>query len=541
MTNIEAKCFLLESKNYANFQIPEYFDFQKILNKVDKFISGKDLKSFHSTKIDASGKNKVICPSELENVNYKFVNNKDGKYSYRPFQLIHPVLYTSLVQLIAEKDNWIKLGKRFKKLHKNPSIECVSMPVKSIEDNITDLSATILNWWSNIEQKSIELAMDYDYVIHTDITNCYPNIYTHSIAWAIETKKVAKKTRDKSLLGNKIDVILQSMSYGQTNGIPQGSVLMDFIAEMVLGYADLQLSKRIKRIKNEYKILRYRDDYRIFANSPILAEEIMKNLTDVLSDLGLSLGASKTIVSQDIIRTSIKKDKLAWITTVNYRYSFQKQLLLINDFSHRYPNSGQLSNALEKFYSRIEKFKKEFNDTHALISIIVDIAFRNPRVYPISTAIISVLIKQLTKKNQKVVINKTIKKFGRIPNTGHMMIWLQRIVVGNSPNQKFDERLCKIVSSEKKKLWNSKWLNGRLKELVDNTEIINKKTIKKLDKQIPIESVKEIGYSASIDLGDPIILQGKEAEELVEFQKKVEEYLNITNSKSKNTYSSRRP
>jgi len=70
---------------------------------------------------------------------------------------------------------------------------------------------------------------------------------------------------------------------------------------------------------------------------------------------------------------------------------------------------------------------------------------------------------------------------------------------------------------------------------VDNTEIINKKTIKKLDKQIPIESVKEIGYSASIDLGDPIILQGKEAEELVEFQKKVEEYLNITNSKSKNT------
>jgi hypothetical protein len=29
---------------------------------------------------------------------------------------------------------------------------------------------------------------------------------------------------------------MQGMNYGQTNGIPQGSVLMDFIAEMVLGF-----------------------------------------------------------------------------------------------------------------------------------------------------------------------------------------------------------------------------------------------------------------------------------------------------------------
>ena len=525
MKSLEAKEFLLESKNYANFQIPEYFDFQKVLNKVDKFIIGKDLKSFHSTKVDDKGKNRILFPSELENVNYKFVNNKDGKYSYRPFQLIHPVLYTSLVQLITDKQNWKKLKKRFRKLHKNDEIECVSMPVKSIKNEMTDLSATILNWWSNIEQRSIELAMDFDYVIHTDITNCYPNIYTHSVAWAVETKKVAKKTRDRSLLGNKIDTILQSMSYGQTNGIPQGSVLMDFVAELVLGYADLELSKKIDQFKGKYKILRYRDDYRIFANSPILAEEIMKNLTDVLSDLGLSLGASKTIVSQDIIRSSVKKDKLSWITTVNYRYSFQKQLLLINDFSHKHPNSGQLSNALEKFYKRIEKFKREFNDTHALISIIVDIAYRNPRVYPICTAIISVLIKQLSKKNQKIVIKKTIKKFGRIPNTGHMMVWLQRIVVGNSSQLKFDEKLCKLVLDNKKKLWNSKWLNGQLKKIVNDTDIVDRKAIEKLEKHIPISSVREVRYDASVDFSIPIVLEGKEAEELVEMQKLVKEHL----------------
>lgn len=36
------------------------------------------------------------------------------------------------------------------------------------------------------------------------------------------------------------------MQHNQTNGIPQGSVLMDFVAEIVLGYVDLRLSKELK-------------------------------------------------------------------------------------------------------------------------------------------------------------------------------------------------------------------------------------------------------------------------------------------------------
>ena len=39
------------------------------------------------------------------------------------------------------------------------------------------------------------------------------------------------------------------MSYGQTNGIPQGSILTDFIAEIVLGYADEQISSEINKNK----------------------------------------------------------------------------------------------------------------------------------------------------------------------------------------------------------------------------------------------------------------------------------------------------
>ena len=79
----------------------------------------------------------------------------------------------------------------------------------------------------------------------TDITDCYGSIYTHSIPWALHTKEKAKKEKaTKKLIGNIIDFLLQKMSYDQTNGIPQGSVLMDFIGEIVLGYADLELTKK---------------------------------------------------------------------------------------------------------------------------------------------------------------------------------------------------------------------------------------------------------------------------------------------------------
>jgi hypothetical protein len=53
---------------------------------------------------------------------------------------------------------------------------------------------------------------------------------------ALYGKEEAKDNRHKSSLGNDVDKLIRSMRYGQTNGIPQGSVLMDFIAEMVLGY-----------------------------------------------------------------------------------------------------------------------------------------------------------------------------------------------------------------------------------------------------------------------------------------------------------------
>ncbi len=306
----DARRFFLKEESYFNFDLPKYFAFQNIIQNVSKKIEGKLLKDFYGN----SEMHKAIYPCDFEGVNYKFLNNKDGKYAWRPFQLIHPALYVSLVHRITEKDNWDFIVKRFKEFSNASLINCLSIPLES-KNTLSDKATSISNWWHTIEQKSIELALDYEYILHTDITDCYGSIYTHTIAWALHTKEIAKRERRRNkLIGNVMDKHLQDMSFGQTNGIPQGSVLIDFIAEMVLGFADLQLTERIKTSGlDDFKIIRYRDDYRIFTNNPQSGELIVKQVTEILIELGMRLNTQKTLVSNNVVQDSLKSDKVYWL------------------------------------------------------------------------------------------------------------------------------------------------------------------------------------------------------------------------------------
>ena len=268
LSNQQASKFFLKEESYFSFDLPPYFTFSKLIKDVSKKIEGKNLSDFYSK----SSNNKSLKPEQFEGVNYKLLSNKNGQYTWRSFQLIHPALYVSLVHKITEKNHWETIIERFKKFRQESQIECVSLPIQS-KNKQSDKEEQVGRWWREVEQKSIELSLDYAYLYRTDITDCYSSIYTHSVVWVLHGKKIAKNNKrgDKNLIGNIIDRRLKSMSYGQTNGIPQGSVLMDFIAEMVLGYADKLLSIKLENIE-DYKIIRYRDDYRIFVNNPQDAE-----------------------------------------------------------------------------------------------------------------------------------------------------------------------------------------------------------------------------------------------------------------------------
>ena len=492
----EARSFFLKSESYCKMDLPPYFVFDKLLRFISEKIGDGDPDNFYDR-----GKLKSLSLSSDE-INHAIFSNKDGKYAWQRLQLINPFLYVSLVHEITQERHWEAIKKRFEYLSRNRKIECASYPVESLTGQ-KDKAEQISSWREKLEQQSLSLALDYEYLIHTDISDCYGSMYTHSIAWALHGKEEARRRRGRkyrrNMTGNMIDGCIQDMRGGQTNGIPQGSVLMDFVAEMVLGYLDSRLSERIEDEKIEdYRILRYRDDYRIFTNNPKDGEAILKLLTEELADPGLKLNSSKTLVTDEVIRESIKPDKLFWIGQGRREKDFQKQLLIIHDLAVRFPDSGSLVTALNDYYRMIdtddriaEMIKK---DIPQLISIITDIAYRNRKVYNISCAILSKFVCLIDDDEQKKeMIEKIERRLARIPNIGHLEIWLQRITVDFDRGRSYEEKLCRLVgrgASGTGDIWDFSWLNGGLDEEIGRIGIVDEKRIEDLPPSVGEDEVE---------------------------------------------------
>lgn len=485
LNNEEAKTLLLKRDSYSNISLPEYFSFQELLDKIDKTLKGKNISDFRDHS---------YSPRDVNNVNYKLLSNKDGKFAWRPFQLINPAIYVSLVNTITKESNWKIIRERFVIFQENDKIECHSLPAIPEPKTKTKGTAQILIWWQMIEQKSLALALDFKYVLHTDIADCYSSIYTHSIPWAIHTKAKAKKNRKNSLLGNAIDNHLQDMSYGQTNGIPQGSVLMDFIAEIVLGYVDLLLTKKLdSKSIVDYKILRFRDDYRIFTNNSFLAEQIAKELSETLSDIGLKLNSNKTIASDDIIKSSLKPDKRYWISNKRITGSKQKWLIQLYLLSEKFPNSGTIETQMREFLIGLKKSKNKDVNLETLISLVTEISLRNPRVVPTCIAILSIFLSRIKNDKEKLALADKIKnKFKEIPNSSFMMVWFQRLHLKINKSEDYDEPLCKKITDNSVIIWNIEWLNDKLKNVFNETSIIEEKIFTETKKKVSKSEIKKI-------------------------------------------------
>lgn len=486
MTSTEAKAFFLKGESYCNFDLPEYFSFNALLKTIDVLIDRKSITSYFI---------KDSHPKTLEGVNYIILNNKDGRYGWRRMELIHPALYVALVNLITLEPNWQFLLERFKAF-KSQKINCMSIPVVSTSSK-ADQAEQVLNWWLGVEQESIKLSTQYDHLIQVDLTDCYGAIYTHSIAWALHTKSVAKKnSRNKyAMLGDEIDTLIRHMRNGQTNGIPQGSVLMNFISEILLGYFDAEVIKKIGA-KHKYKIIRYRDDYRIFIDDLSFGKNIVKIISECAADLGLKLNGVKTQISKNVVSDSIKKDKLDWLMMAKNESSLQKQLLQIHHHAISHPNTGSVVHALNDFYKNILN-KDKIQDAEVQISISVDIAFHNPKTYPIASAIISKLLSTI--KNTKVkgqIIRKIQIKFSKIPNTGHMEIWLQRVTYPFDQSITYGEELCKLITSNKANVWNNNWISSPvLRNAINPNKIIIKSKLKSIK---PVIQSQEVDLFASL-------------------------------------------
>ena len=524
----EAMDFFMKSEQYHGFELPEYFTFDEVLKYVREKVGTIPYEECLQ---------KGISPESLTGVNLDILLNKDGRYAVRPIILANPFLYYFLVREVCCENNWQIIKDLFERFIV-PHITSCAIPVIPGEKEAFHKATTINNWWNSMEQRSIELSLEYRYMFVTDITNCYGSVNPQTFDWAFMLKGTSCEKDNESIIAKNIQKYLRAFQQGRNIGIPQGSAIFDFVGEIILGYSDLLLHEALLEKAKEYEeqgktfpdyeIIRYRDDYRIFCSNKDALEDISYTLQKVLERLNFRMNSQKTKISESIVTDAVKSDKLAYIYNtpifnkkgVDFD-SYEKHLLYILMFARQYPDSGSIKTMLSDIDKRLEEWlhpqdeKKETEsilwgdvdlseDGHlvktdrkkakepyyipggsvrAMSAICVQIALENVGCAHYALRIISRMIDSLKDmKEKQSIIDLVYNKLCNQPNSDYNQLWLQNMTYtqdkknGTSP---YSLRLCQLVAGKKvQPLWNNEWLNSELAKNLPYDSIVNKETLK---------------------------------------------------------------
>ena len=510
LNHTEAMDFFLKSEQYHGFELPEYFVFDDLLQNVKNAIGETPYEECLQED---------MSPAQLPDVNLDILLNKDGRYAVRPIILANPFLYYFLVREICNEQSWTVIKHLFEKFNV-PHITSCALPVIPKEREPFHKSTTILNWWSSMEQRSIELSLEYRYMFVTDITNCYGSVNPQAFDWVFSFKGTEYETEHVNPIAKNIQKYLRAFQQGRNIGIPQGSAIFDFVGEIILGYSDLLLHEAIQRegITAPYEIIRYRDDYRIFCNDKDELEKISYILQHVLERLNFRMNSKKTKISNSIVTDAVKPDKLAYIynTPIFNKKgcdfdSFEKHLLYILMFARQYPDSGSIKTMLSDIDKRIEDWLKPYEEEVTTIPILEDdepktekitkqrrlvggsvramsavcaqIALENVGCCHYALRVLSRMVDSLKDEKEKsAIISLVYSKPCNQPNSDYNQLWLQNITYqqdkknGTSP---YEMRLCRVVVGDKNvELWNNEWVKPSLTSEIKYDNVIDKDTLK---------------------------------------------------------------
>lgn len=520
LSDEDAYHYFMRENVYTTLSLPNYFNFSLILRKIEAeykswSIQNPDLTSQEHYKNEVLDPNTKIKPKNLDNTNYSIAINKEGAYSFRRISITNPIIYFHLIKLITYPSNWeiiIKRFKQFQSISNNiavSSIQNIQADNTAPQTNLVGLS--IHGWWRNYELASIRHSLKYEYMLKTDISNFYPSIYVHSLSWAIAGRKTCKEYLHKSakdftkelILGKAIEDYILSMQSGETMGIPLGSGVFDFLAELVLGYVDMKITEALrKNSHSDFRILRYRDDYTIFSNDPTELRKIISTMHLVLSELKLTLNDKKTELLSSSTLNIIKKDKLASLMLAQSNsQGILKDTCRILIFTSEHPNSGQLCQMITRLSKKLRQ-KRHRNEAEKflpqLIATLCEIALRNRKYAQYPLAIISQLLESTPNTELKCELGQqVVDRFQKQEDIWYLEIWLQRALRPTGLKFNFKEPLCKCITGDNTQIiWNTEWVNSDYLNKIewDTLDFIDRIALSKTSPAMDIREFSPFDY-----------------------------------------------
>ena len=155
---------------------------------------------------------------------------------------------------------------------------------------------------SELPKARLQAFSRYRHCLVTDVSRCFPSIYTHSIPWALHGKVSAKEDTKSSsavVFGNRLDFAIRQGQDQQTIGIPVGPDTSRVVSELILSAVDKEFLRRSGRSSPTYR--RHVDDYWVGGNSIEECERHLQTLREAMREFELDINELKT----RIVNTSV--------------------------------------------------------------------------------------------------------------------------------------------------------------------------------------------------------------------------------------------
>ncbi|UOD35714.1 RNA-directed DNA polymerase [Deferribacteraceae bacterium V6Fe1] len=205
----------------------------------------------------------------------------------RQLSIPNPFAYAKLAKTLAH--NWENLKEYFEKITKHHEYKISRIHIRKIrgEKHLFEM-----NYKSFFKDKNPELNLmvGKKYLVKSDISNCFPSIYSHAIPWAIKGRENSKESKND--WSDKIDEASRLIKHNESNGLLIGPHSSNIISEIILCKIDNELYKK------GYRFIRNIDDYECFTENFVKAENFLLDLSKELKKYTLTLNIKKTVIKE---------------------------------------------------------------------------------------------------------------------------------------------------------------------------------------------------------------------------------------------------
>ena len=110
----------------------------------------------------------------------------------RPLGIPNPAAYQRLCKYISEI--WPQLQQYFEEETKGQKHIISRTHIRKMKESDSLFSMNYKNWKDDGTPEP-DLLLGARYLVHADVSNCFPSIYTHALSWALVGKDVAKQNQ----------------------------------------------------------------------------------------------------------------------------------------------------------------------------------------------------------------------------------------------------------------------------------------------------------------------------------------------------------